>query len=29
MRLEATLFGTRFWPDEVLNESLDSGSTSP
>jgi hypothetical protein len=25
MRLEATLFGTRFWPDEVLNASLDSG----
>ncbi|WP_296809904.1 hypothetical protein [Thiocapsa sp.] len=20
MRLEATLFGTRFWPDEALND---------
>jgi hypothetical protein len=29
MRLEATLFGTRFLPDEVLNESLDSGSAAP
>jgi hypothetical protein len=29
MRLEATLFGTRFWPDEALNESLDSGSRPP
>ncbi len=29
MRLEATLFGTRFWPDEALNASLDSGSRPP